>query len=292
MQIIMIMIFLIAIYFFTSNVFNFIFSLDEYKLHKKRLKELNFDTTKKTEMELKEIVDKATKPIISHIIPRLNIKNLNQVEKDLKMAQWDKHMTPIQYVSLSLLTKALGIIVFILLNKVSMFMAVLWSLLLFFSVSFLMSNSAKNRRQQLMVDFPDFIRITQGYLSANTPLAKAIESSIDYVGDEWKPILRDFVITNNLSGIDMALNKLKEDVDIWEVKEFVSIIKLTLEQGASAKDGFESQADKVMGMIQDVMMIKIGKRKMMGILIQAPLLLCIMVAFGLPVVDSFMSMGL
>lgn len=292
MQILILAIMLISLYLFLNNIFSFIFALDSYKIHKKRLKELDFNTNKKEEADLKEIVDKATKPFITYVLPKLKIKNLREIERDLKMAQWDKYMTPLQYVALNLMSKALGLLIFALLSSASMVMGLIWGVLLFMSVGFLMNNSAKNRREKLMIEFPDFIRITQGFLSASVPFSKAVEESIRFVGDEWKPILREFVITNNLSGTDAALAQLKEEVDVFEIKEFISIVKLTLEQGVGAKESFEMQADKILGMLQDIMLIKIGRRKMMGIFVQGPLLLANLTVFGLPVVHSFMNMGL
>lgn len=292
MQYFFLAILIISLYMFLNNIFSFVFSLDAYKLHKKRLKELDFDSTKKSEEEMKELIDKATKPFITYIIPKIKIKNLRQIEKDLKMAKWDKNMTPIQYVALNIMSKTLGIVVFLLLYNTSLPIALIWGLILFMSVSFLMNNSAKNRREKLMIEFPDFIRITQGYLSANIPFAKAIEESIKFTGSEWQPILRDFVITNNLSGMDAALAQLREEIDVFEVKEFISVIRLTLEQGVGAREGFESQAEKIQGMLQDILLLKINKRKIMGILIQGPLLICNIVIFGLPVADAFMNLGI
>lgn len=292
MQYFILLIFIVSLYLFLNNIFSFIFALDAYKIHKKRLKELNLDGGSKEEAELREIVDKATKPFITHVLPRFRIKNLRAIEKDLRMAEWDKHMTPIQYASLNIMSKFLGVIAFFVLFPVSKFMGILWGIILFMSVSFLMNNSANNRREKLMIEFPDFIRVTQGFLSAGIPFSQSVEESIKFVGDEWKPILREFVITNNLSGMDAALVELRETVDVFEVKEFISIVRLTLEQGTGAKESFEMQADKILAMLHDIMLIKIGRRRMMGILIQAPLLLANLGTFGLPVVYSFMNMGM
>lgn len=283
-------IFLIALFFFVKNIFNLFSTVEEYRVYQKRLKSLNFD--KKEDADLKGIIDSATKPIISHILPHLSIKNPEKIEKDLKMAKWDKYMTAQQFIALNYGLKMLSIILFAVIYPTSSFIAIVWFVVLFFGISFLMRNSANNRRTALMNEFPDLIRIAQGYISIGYPIAKAFEYSIKFVGEEWQDILRDFVVTDNLSGVDKALERLKEEVDVFEVREFVSLIRFILEQGGDAKSGFESQANKIQGMLEDVMMLKIGKRKTMSIIIQAPLLLAIMAAFGLPTIQSMMNLGM
>lgn len=286
---IFLLIFIISLFLFLKNIFELIFSMDNYKLHKKRLKQLQFDENKSNDEEINELIDKVTQPVIKTIIPKLKIKNLDEIERDLKMAQWDDKMNALQYIALNIITKTLGILAFLLLIKRSKPMAFLWGIILFMSVSFLMKNSAKSRREKLMLEFPDFIRIAQGYLSAGIPFSKAVTESIQYVGEEWQPILENFVVEAELNNIDVALEGMAKEVDIFEVKEFVALVRLSLEQGGDVKDGFESQAEKIQGMLYDVLMAKIEKRRVFGILIQAPLLICNMMVFGLPTIDSMMN---
>lgn len=285
------LIFIISLFLLLKNIFELAFSMENYRLHKKRLKQLQFEKNKTNDEELNELIDKVTQPVVKTIIPKLKLKNLNEIEKDLKMAQWDKKMTSIQYVALNIITKILGILAFLLLFKHSKPMAFLWGIVLFFGISFLMKNSAKNRKEKLMMEFPDFIRITQGYLSAGMPFTKAVTECIQYVGEEWQPILENFVVKAELDNIDIALKEMAEEVNIFEVKEFVSLVRLALEQGGNVKDGFEAQAEKIQQMLYDVMMAKIERRRVFGILIQAPLLLCNLMVFGLPTIDAMMNMS-
>lgn len=279
---------LIFLFFFTKNVFMILFSLENYNIHRKRLKQLRFQKKKK-DADLSELIDTVTKPVIHHVFSRFKPKRLEELETDLKMAKWDKYFTPIQYRALNVLLKAIGIVAFLLLSSQAMFIALIWFVGLFFGMDFLLKNSIKNRKEKLIADFPDFIRITEGYLSANVPFAKAVSESIKYVGDEWKPILQKFVIDCELKSIDEALENLKREVDLFEVREFVALVKLTLEQGGDAKDSFSAQADKIREMQMDMIAIKIGKRQTMGVLLQAPLLLCNLLVFGLPTVGSMMN---
>jgi Flp pilus assembly protein TadB len=265
--------------------------MENYSIHKKRLRQLDFEK-KKEDANISDLVDTVTKPIINHVFSRFKPKNLEELERQLRMAKWDKNFTPIQYRALNLLLKGIGVLAFLLFSQASMFMAVLWGFILIFVMDILFKNSVVNRRERIFNDFPEFIRIVEGYLTANMPFPKAVEESIKYVGDEWKPILKQFVIECEIKSIDEALDFLKEDVDLFEMREFVAIVKLNLEQGGDAKDSFSAQAEKIREMQMDLIAIKIGKRQTMGILVQAPLLLCNMAVLGLPVVDSFSNMAM
>lgn len=287
MQLLIIFTFLIVLFFLSKNLFMLIFSMENYKIHKKRLKQLEFKTKKQDESEIQELVDKLTKPVVENIIPKISIGNKKSLEKKLKMSQWDKNMNVSQLVSLKIITKILSFVVMFVLWKASKAIAIVWGLVLFFSIDVLLNNSAKNRREKLMMGFPDFIRITQGYLSANMTFVKSVEESIRFVNKEWQPILRNFVIQSDLSNIEDALDKLKEEVDVFEIKEFVALVRLTLELGSGAKEGFESQAEKIQQLLQDVILLKISKRRMMGILVQGPLLLCNFAILGIPAIHAF-----
>lgn len=278
----------IATFFFLKNLFFIVFSMENYTIHKKRLKQLNFDE-KKEDMSANELIDRITKPIIRHVLSRFNMKNLEQLERDLRMAKWNKFFNPLQYRALNLLLKVLGVVFFILFYQSSLLIAGIWAFALLFMMDILFKNSVVNRRERIFNDFPDFIRIVEGYLTANMPFAKAVEESIKYVGDEWKPILKNFVVEAEMKSIHEALDYLKQEIDLFEMREFISIVKLTLEQGGDAKDSFSVQADKIRQLQLDLIQIKIGKRESMGALMQAPLLLTLIVVFGLPTVDAMMS---
>lgn len=276
---------IIPLIFLVKSIFTLIFSLENYNVHKKRLKQLQFDN-KKEEADMSELIDKVTKPVIRHVLPKLKPKNLEQLERDLKMAKWDKHFSAIQFRALSITLKIIGVIMMAILWSASSMMAIIWGVVLIFGLNFLLNNSKNNRKQKLLIDFPDFIRITEGYLTANVPFAQAVAESIKYVGDEWKPILQNFVIECDIKSMSEALDSLKYNVDLFEVREFVAIVKLTLEQGGDASDSFSSQADKIREMQLDTMELKISKRQMMATALQAPLLLSIFALMGLPLVSS------
>lgn len=274
---------------FVRNIFIIGFSMESYSIHKKRLKQLRFD--KKDNNDLDGILKKITDPIIVYVLPKFKIKNISAINKDLKVANWDKHINAQQFIALKIISKAISLLFIFLFIKKSIFLAIIWSIP-FFVVQFLLNNSAKNKREELLSGFSDFIRITQGYLASGMSMERAIEESIVFVSDVWRPILEKFVIDARLSNMDTAINGIKETVDIFEVKEFLSLVSLTIEQGGSALAGFNSQADKIQQMLKYNMLMKINKRKMIGILLQMPLLLCNMAVIGLPTIYSFTQLNL
>lgn len=278
---------IILVIFFSRNLFLMLFSMENYKIHKKRMKQLQFN--RKEDMDVAELVDKVTKPVITHVFPHIRPRKLEELEVDLRFAKWDKFFTPVQYRALNLLLKVVGVVALILFSKESLFIGIIWFVLGFFAMDYLLRNSIKNRKEALLRDFPDFIRITEGYLTANIPFVQAVEESIKYVGDEWKPILKNFVVECEIKSVEEALDNLKKEVNIFETREFVALVKLTLSQGGDAKDSFTAQADKIRQMLIDQMEMKINKRKMMSTVLQAPLLLCNMLVIGLPTIDSMLN---
>jgi len=282
-------VFVIVLFKLLGDIFSLCFSLQNYRLHKKRLKQLTFGTKKND--DISELIDKLTKPVIKNIIPKIKIKNLEEIEKELRMAQWDNKMNATQYVALNFITKALAIIIFLLLFKPAKPMAFVWGFMLFFSLPFILKNSVKSKKEKLMMEFPDFIRICESYLVSGLPFVTAVKESIQFIGPEWQPILRNFVVEAKLNNIDSALKKMAQESDIFEVKEFISLVKLTIDQGGDASEGFESQAEEIQDMLYEVSMVEIEKRKTIGTLLHFPLWLCILMALGLPTLHAMISMN-
>lgn len=288
MKIIVAILALILAFLFMRNVLFLLFSMENYTIHKKRLKQLDFGK-KKEDASASELIDTITKPIIRHVLSRFQFKKMEQLERGLRMAKWNKLFTPIQYRALNYLLKVIGILVFLLLFKSAMLIACIWAFVMIFGMDILFKNSISNRRDRLFNDFPDFIRIVEGYLTANLPFAKAVEESIKYVGEEWKPILKNFVIECELKSVKEALEYLKDEVDLFEMREFVSIVRLNLDQGGDAKDSFSAQAEKIRELQMDLIAIKIGRRATMAVILQGPLLITNMIVLGLPTAESMVN---
>ena len=289
MQIVFLIMTMISLFFLTKNILSSIFNVGNYKLQKKRLRQLEF----KNEIDgnENELINKLTKPVISHVLPKIKIKNFEEIEKDLKFVGWNKKFTAQQFIAIKVITKALAVLMTILFWSNSKAFAVIWGVVLFNVVGFLLNNKVESKKEALIVEFPSFVRITHGYLSANMPLVKAIEESIKFVSEDWQIILQQFVVDAELSGVEYALENLKETVNIFEVKEFISLIKLTLEQGGAAKEGFDKQADKAQQMLKSAELRRIQKRGSLSTIIQGPLLLCIMATFALPIINSMTNLN-
>lgn len=290
-QRIYIVFFAITLFFLLRSFFTLVFRLENYKLHKKRLDQLKFENEKDNDEEINKLIDKITQPIIKNAFPRLKLDSLEKVGRDLKIIGWDNKFNAKQYLALIYLGRILAVGLVLLLFPYSKFMAFLWGAVLFIAPNLFLKNAANNKRKKILIEFPDFIRVTKGYLMAGYPLTRAIRESIRYVGEDWQKILEKFVVTAEMSGIDVALENMAIDADIFEAREFISLIRLTLEQGGNAREGFEQQASKIQEMLYDAMMKKVEQRAIYGIIIQGPLLLCSLLAFGLPTFNAMMNIG-
>lgn len=285
---------IISAFLFARSVIMFLFALDNYNIHKKRLKQLQFNDKKElTDEELNRgRIETITRPVIQYIFPKLKIRNNEELFVDLRLAEWDKYYTPVQFNAMKLTLFIAGCIVapilYILTKSLFLSGMVFFGFVGMFP--FLFINSLKERKDKLFAEFPEFIRIVQGNLEAGETFISAMERSIEYVGDEWKPILTDFIVTCEVESVGKAIEDLQDYVNIFEVKEFFSIIKLTLDQGIDAREAFDRQAEKVSEMLLEVMMIKITNRQMYCILLQGPLLLTLFVGFGLQTFSSLFSL--
>lgn len=294
MKFLMALLALITFYMFIKNIFSLMFSVDNHSLHKKRLKQLQFNNkrTSSDDMSSKEFIDKFTSPVANHVLPRFkNLGDMSKLERGLEMSQWNKYFNTTTFMAMDITLKILGVIVFAIIAPFSWQFGAVWFFLLFFLFRLLYNNSRNERRFKLLSQFPEFIRITQGFLTSNMPLPQAIENALPYVGEEWRPLLQEFVINTEVYSLNECIDMLSNKVDIFEVRELWSLIKLNAEQGIDIKESFSNQAEKVREMQLEVMMNKIGKRQTMSIAIQGPLLLTMILSFGLPTFASMANLG-
>lgn len=282
-----------------NNLINLFFDVKENNAKTKRLKQMK-RIKEREELKFKDIMDKIADPTNRSVMPRLKrlFPSLGKIdlvalERDLKLITWDDTFTPESFIGAVWGLRCLALPILV----VSLFFSgpprvigILVAVICIIGLEFWLKSSVKSIKEELFAEFPDFIRIVSGYLSADIPLVQSITDSIKYVGDAWEPILKTFVIDCENKSIDFALEKMKNTVDLFEVKEFVSLIRLTLEQGGNAKEGFLSQADKIAEMQKNQLVIKVGKRKTMAQLVQGPLLFINMVILALPTLAQAMDM--
>lgn len=294
MKAIMVAACLIVVFIIAKNIFSLINRRDE-KLDSKREKQLKFNDkrTSSQDMTTAGLVDTVTSPVRKYIMPKVTIDEtkMEKLAKDLQLAGWDG-FDPLTFTALDITLKILGCLMALLFIAKSPFMALIWFVIPFVGLRFLFKNSISDRKYKLMAEFPDFIRITQGFLCSNMTLVDALENALPYVGPTWRPIIKDFIIEANIYSQDECIEQLKERVPIFEVHELWSLIQLNLEQGIDLKESFNNQALKVKGMQKEVMLSKITKRQMMATAIQAPLMLCMMGGFMLPTLSQMMNLDM
>ena len=283
--------FIISIVLLGNTIFTAIFSLEHYKTHKKRLEQLKFDNKRTSDKEeIQNLINKVTKPAITYILPFLKVRNEKELERDLKLAGWNEYFNARTYIALNVTLKIVGGALLVILFPLSKIIALIWFFVFFMLLGILFKNSLKEKKSKLLIEFPDFIRITQGYLSADLPFTQAIEKTIIY-SNAWQPLLKNFIINCEVKSIEYAIDVLVEEVNIFQVRELFSLVKLNLEQGIDIKESFENQADRVRELQLLIFESKIRKRQVMCMLLQAPILLCIFGAFGLPTIYSMINLS-
>jgi len=278
---------------------NLLFDIQEQNISNLRLKQLR-NMKAKEDIEFKEFMDMLARksdvslmPRLKRLFPTIGKIDMVQLKRDLILADWDDTFTPESYVSCVWALRVIGVCIlpFGLIFSGGLKIALLITgAICIFGLEYWMTSSVKTVKDELFAEFPDFIRIVSGYLSADIPLVQSISDSIKYVGDAWDPILKTFIIDCENKSIDFALERMKNTVDLFEVKEFISLIRLTLEQGGNAKEGFLDQADKIEELQKQQLVMKVGRRKMMGTVAQAPLLLLNMVIMAVPTVVQALDM--
>lgn len=248
------------------------------------------ESTLETINSLTEIIREKWFPVLQKYLPSLRIDNLEQLDSDIKFIAWDDTFTAESYIATNIALKIIGVILCILLcmmGGIYMILAGVVTLLAcFLLLDTMFKGEVKGKNEALFTDFPELVRIISGYLVAGMDLVRAMESSAKYVSDDWKPILNQFVLNCNTLGTTAALDIMANTVNMFEVREFVSLVKLTMEQGGDAKESFAAQAEKVAQMQKDQFLLKIGKRKTMASVVQMPMLLVNMAVIAIPTMVS------
>ena len=283
----------ISVFLLFSFLFDLLFSKTDNSLYKKRMSQLktNEKTKVSDEESARQLIEKITSPIAKKIIPNLEYKEEKEskLTKELEITKWNKYYTPTTFRAMSLTLKIAAVILFLVVFQESLIFALILLIIVGFGINFLFSNSVKEARFKLLSAFPEVIKTIQSYLSANQPLPIAIENSLPYVDEVWRELLREFVINARVYSQEECIDMLSDKIDIFEVREFWSLVKLNLEQDIDIKESFENQADKINNLKECIINDKIEKRKSFSIIVQGPLLLDMIVIFGLPTFVQVMN---
>lgn len=286
---------IVALLFIIGNiVYSIITMTSSSKMDKMRESELQQQEKKAnnpdTDKKIRETIDKVTAPVIENVVSIKPPKNLVKIQRKLYVAGWSKYFSPVQWIAFSIILKLVGVVLFALLSTQHIVAGLVGFAVPGIMPGFLLNNSYNNRNENLLISFPETIRIISGYLSAGLTLPQACQKAVSNVADDWKPLLQGFLVKCDTVGIMDALDWFKNEVDIVEAREFFATVKLTLELGGSARNGFIEQADNIQKLLRDAMIKRIEKRKIWATAVQAPIFLCIIGAFALPVVGSFIDL--
>lgn len=289
----------VAFFIFLRDFIPMLFGVNDVELHNTRMKQLDFANervrngkSKTEEEEIRKLINDITTPLIKHVMPNIEYrKDLDSLEKNLKFAGFDKYFTASQYIALIIAGRFAGLFAFIVFFPFAKPIAFLWLFALGIFPSFLFKNSVNNKKEVLLMGFPEFINISKSYLASGMTFEKAVEESIMYVNKEWQELLKRYLINSETLSRRECLTILAEESNIFEIKEFMSLVQLNMEQGIDVKDSFERQYGKIKDLQNLAIMKKIEGRKVWTVLVQGPVLLTILVAFGLPTFESMMGMG-
>lgn len=280
-------------YLFFKSILRTMFSINDSKLYKQRMRQLQF--TEKKKKTQGEFVDSIADPIMEKFLKDTEIKNKNKIEEMLKEADLlDVFKSAETYVIFDLVLKAIGFVLFFILLPISLPMALVGSGMLMFGLSQTVKSTAKGRKEKILLGFPDAIRYIHSYLSSGQTLVSAMEMTIEDVEEEWQKILSKFVADFNTPGIGIngAIDNVKVDVNIIQVREFFAFIKVKNDQGGNMKKSFELQAEKIDELFKTSMLKKIESRKMYAVMVQYPSIIGIMLLMALPVIHGFIDGGL
>lgn len=287
--IILIVIFSVFLILSIRNIFSIIFKSNELKSYSQRQKQI-FSIENKGKENENSVIEKMTNPFLN--FPIIRNYDLSKIKTNLSMSHWDEHFNPTQYLIINLLLKIIGSILAILFLKESIIFSAVFFILFFFIMDILMKNTINERREKIFNQFPKYVRLMDGYLSAKMTIVEATEKTLVNVGDEWKKLLTNFLVSAKKHGSSQALDELRNATDIFEIKELMSLIKLSLEQGTEISDSFKRQITLIEEVQAIVYERKIIKRQMIGQAIQAPLFLSLMIAFALPIfAGAFSTLG-
>lgn len=286
-----------SLYTFLGTLLSKATGIEDKGNYNTRMKQLDFSgerfksEAEKNEKQTKKLINDITAPVIKHVMPNVHYrKDLDSLEQMLKFAKIDNYLTPAQYIALIFLGRIVGVAILLFLIALD---GLVVGLIGFFGFAILpnmlIKNTVKNKREEILLGFPEFINISKSYLSSGVSFEKAVEECIMSVNKEWQELLKNFLINSQTLPRKKCLEILSSESNVFEVHEFMSLVQLNMEQGIDVKESFEGQYDKIKALQNLAMVKKIEKRKVWTILVQGPALLTIIIAFGLPTFETIMQ---
>lgn len=275
-------------FWFLNSLFQALFKTQR-GYHLRRSRELTRLFKRQAE---EDILQRLTAPVIKYLLPYIPFRTKRSLLNDLELIGWTRRLTVPQVHALRLLAWAAGGAAAAMLwftgrteFRVLAGLAVFIGL---FIVDSLILSRVKKVKNGIINEFPDFIEVVQAKLYADLTLDQAFMESLDHAGPYIRPLLRSFILDANVVGnTDYALDRLAEKSGLFEVKEFVSLVKLSMHLGDSARDSFGHLADKLRLLKLKLLEAKIEKKRMLSLLAPFVPILIILALLGLPTILQF-----
>ena len=272
----------------TINTLRFIVEIKKERERRKRKGQLSFKYEKDVSVE--EALEKITEFMEIYIFKTKRKEKDIILETRLKMIGWDKYFGDREWTPFSLFMVGVGVALGVFFSFISPMYGLFVGGFISLAPTIFFMSETKNVRFTILSQFPDIIIIINGYLKAGYTLNRAIEETIPFAGKRWSIILAKLVSDMDIMGLEYALNELKSSTDIPEVAEFCSLVKIAYNQG-TVGDSFETQAERMKTIQEDIMMQMIANRRSLAIVSQAPTMLAVFVLVGAPAIKQVMEMG-
>lgn len=153
-----------------KNIFSIIFKNNELKTYSQRQRQILSIENRNRENE-NSVIEKITNPFLNFLFIRNY--DLSKIKSNLIMSHWDEYFNPKQYLIINLLLKFVGTILAILFLKESIIFSAIFFILFFFIMDILMKNTINERREKIFNQFPKYVRLMDGYLSAKMTIVEA-----------------------------------------------------------------------------------------------------------------------
>lgn len=284
--------FVLSVGLFGWTLLRALLGLNVAKRVQRRMNQLNALDQKvlDNDAQARQLIDAVSDPAIKYLFPRIKMKDSWEKNRDLKLLGWDKYFTAEKYTATNLTLKIVAVVAFLLLASFNLMIATLWALVLGFIMDLFYFTQIDEKKNQLLMEFPDFIEVLEGYLSAGYDFVRATEAAIP-VTKHWQPLLKEFAVIAQYENLKTGFKYLYDMVDIFEVREFISILQLGVEQGLDMAENISHQTARIEELHSLAFTKKIANRQVMAVLVQGPLLLTVLVAFSLPTVTQMFSLN-
>lgn len=274
-------------------VFSIVFSENTSSKEASRIRQTKKQEKRKDPVSEEErnraIVDSLTKPLEGSILSDFKPKKVSAVKRKLRVTGWDKYFNPVSWMAIRIWCVGLGVLVCLFVFEQSPQFAIALMFIIPMLPNILLNNEFKNINEDLIMNFPETIRVISGYLSAGLIMPRAFEMASRSAKPRWKKILNGFVDRCNTDSVGDALDWIKTEVDFMEAREFFASIRMAIDDGIDPLESFEKQAKNIQQMLDDINQKKIEKRKIIATIFQGPLLLMILATFALPIIGTAMD---